>query len=372
MKSKNINYMPRVDHLRLYAALLVILVHSYMAAGGGNSENFFMFPIMYGSTGVTLFLVLSGFLFTLISDFGNKDIKYSKFITNRILRVFPLLILVSFTSVAVMRGSVTVNDFLSTFLFSNLTSTPLSKFFGPTWTIAVELQFYLIFPFIIAFVRNSGVKYLLGLIAFWLVWRALIVFQVNPEGVAVDNSFYYLTIIGRLDQFLVGMLAAFAYRRFGDALKNPLYLVGSTIFILFTLYYMPVLGIWYTPLPIKSMLQTWEAIAWAALIVSYLRCSFSFLPRTSHVLSKLGELSYSAYITHGLVLYVIEKNNWWISISSDQNLNAFLNGLLVVFPPVMAVSWLSFTFIEKPFLTLRKAYTTKVAKPEVKKIDAPA
>ncbi|RXW27710.1 acyltransferase [Enterobacter cloacae] len=358
MKSKNINYMPRVDHLRLYAALLVILVHSYMAAGGGNSENFFMFPIMYGSTGVTLFLVLSGFLFTLISDFGNKDIKYSKFITNRILRVFPLLILVSFTSVAVMRGSVTVNDFLSTFLFSNLTSTPLSKFFGPTWTIAVELQFYLIFPFIIAFVRNSGVKYLFGLIAFWLVWRALIVFQVNPDGVAVDNSFYYLTIIGRLDQFLVGMLAAFAYRRFGDVLKNPLCLVVSSIFILCTLYYMPVLGVWYTPLPIRSMLQTWEAIAWAALIVSYLKCSFSFLPKTSYVLSKLGELSYSAYITHGLVLYVIERNNWWLSFVSIPNLNAILNGLLVVFPPVMIVSWLSFSFVEKPFLTLRRSYTT--------------
>ncbi|MBR8503369.1 acyltransferase family protein [Enterobacter asburiae] len=358
MKSKNINYMPRVDHLRLYAALLVILVHSYMAAGGGSSENFFMFPIMYGSTGVTLFLVLSGFLFTLISDFGNKEIKYSKFITNRILRVFPLLILVSFTSVAVMRGSVTVNDFLSTFLFSNLTSTPLSKFFGPTWTIAVELQFYLIFPFIIAFVRNSGVKYLFGLIAFWLVWRALIVFQVNPDGVAVDNSFYYLTIIGRLDQFLVGMLAAFAYRIIGDALKNPLYLVGSSIFILCTLYYMPVLGIWYTPLPLRSILQTWEAIAWAALIVSYLKCSFSFLPRTSYILSKLGELSYSAYITHGLVLYVIERNNWWISLSSNPNLNAILNGLLVVFPPVMIVSWLSFSFVEKPFLTLRRSYTT--------------
>lgn len=372
MKSKNINYMPRVDHLRLYAALLVILVHSYMPAGGGNSDNFFMFPIMYGSTGVTLFLVLSGFLFTLISDFGNKEIKYSKFITNRILRVFPLLILVSFTSVAVMRGSVTVNDFLSTFLFSNLTSTPLSKFFGPTWTIAVELQFYLIFPFIIAFVRNSGVKYLLGLIAFWLVWRALIVFQVNPDGVSVDNSFYYLTIIGRLDQFLIGMLAAFTYRRFGEFFKNPLCLLASLAFILCTLYYMPVLGIWYTPLPVRSILQVWETIAWAALIISYLKCSFEYLPKTSFALSKLGELSYSAYITHGLVLYVIEKNNWWLTFTSIHNVNAVLNGLLVVFPPVMVVSWLSFAFIEKPFLTLRKSYTTKVVSEKMIKMDSAA
>lgn len=259
--------MPRVDHLRFYAATLVILVHTYMAAGGGASNSIFMFPVIFGSTGVTLFLVLSGFLFTLISDCGKKDIKYGGFIYNRILRVFPLLILVSFTSIAITRNSSTIIDFLSTFLFSNISSTPLSKLFGPTWTIAVELQFYLIFPFLIVFVRNFGVKYLFGLILFWLVWRALIVYNLNPTGVAIDNGFYYLTIIGRMDQFLVGMIAAFAYSRYKDKLSSPLLLMLSALSVLLMLYYLPIIGAWYTPRPFRSVLGVIEPICWAFFVV---------------------------------------------------------------------------------------------------------
>ncbi|EEU9533632.1 acyltransferase family protein [Escherichia coli] len=359
MKSKNISYMPRVDHLRFYAVTLVILVHTYMAAGGGASNNIFMFPVIFGSTGVTLFLVLSGFLFTLISDCGKKEIKYGGFIYNRILRVFPLLILASFTSMAITRDTSTIIDFLSSFLFSNLSHTPMSKLFGPTWTIAVELQFYLIFPFLIVFVRNFGVKYLLGLIFFWLVWRALIVYSINPTGVAIDNGFYYLTIIGRMDQFLVGMIAAFAYSRYKEKLSSPILLIMSATCVLLMLYYLPIVGVWYTPRPFRSAIGVVEPICWALFVVSYLSVKFNSFSWLSYVASKLGELSYSAYITHGLVLFIFEYNKLWISFTEYSNINAVLNGALLVIPCVMVVSWLSFTFVEKPFLTLRKSYSGK-------------
>lgn len=358
--SKNINYMPRVDHLRLYAATLVILVHSYILAGGGASDNFFMFPIMYGSTGVTLFLVLSGFLFTLIANGGKKELKYAPFITNRLLRVFPLFIVVAFTAMAINRETATFNDFLSIFLFSNLASSPTIKFLGPTWTIAVELQFYLIFPFIMAFVRNIGRRYVLGLLVFWALWRTLIIYQVNPmDGTPVDNGFYYMTIIGRLDQFLIGIIAAFIYLDYKRFFSNPAVLVIAVASAMLMMYYLPNWGAWYSPWPKMALLGMLEPIAWAFLIISYLSCSFPKFLFVSTVTAALGELSYSAYITHGLILDTIERNNLWVSFISNANGNAILNGLLIVMPAVLAVSWISFNYIEKPFLSLRKIYAEK-------------
>ncbi|MBI6975147.1 MULTISPECIES: acyltransferase family protein [Pseudomonas] len=358
--SKNINYMPRVDHLRFYAASLVILVHTYIVSGGAESKNFFMFMIMYGSTGVTLFLVLSGFLFTLIAEGGKKELKYSSFIQNRILRVFPLFLVVAFTAMAIHRDTATFNDFLSIFLFSNIESSPTMKFLGPTWTIAVELQFYLIFPFIMAFVRNFGRRYVFGLLVFWILWRTLILYQVNPmSGAAVDNNFYYMTIIGRLDQFLIGIIFAFIYIDYKKYFASFPVLVLSILGVFSMTYWLPNIGAWYSPWPDKSIIGLLEPIAWGFLVISYLSSDFTKLTFVSGIVAALGELSYSAYITHGLVIDAVIKNNLWITFTDGQNTNAILNGLLIIIPAVLAVSWLSFNFIEKPFLSLRKAYTTK-------------
>lgn len=71
MKSLNSQYLSRIDHLRFIAATFVVFVHSYTAFGGKESSNPFINFMLAGDTGVTLFLVLSGFLFTIISD-GEK------------------------------------------------------------------------------------------------------------------------------------------------------------------------------------------------------------------------------------------------------------------------------------------------------------
>lgn len=96
MKSKNFIYLSRLDHLRFFAAILVVFFHFK----GINFNNFTYSNIFekisrvwveHGHTGVSLFLVLSAFLFTLICAGGKKQIIYWKFIYNRVLRILPLL-----------------------------------------------------------------------------------------------------------------------------------------------------------------------------------------------------------------------------------------------------------------------------------------
>ena len=95
MKSLNSSYFSRIDHLRFFAATLVIFHHFSgniaVSPDAGLITNFFITWLQKGSTGVSLFLFLTGFLFCIISDIGNKKINYKGFIYNRILRIFPLL-----------------------------------------------------------------------------------------------------------------------------------------------------------------------------------------------------------------------------------------------------------------------------------------
>lgn len=74
MKSLNSSYISRLDHIRFFAASMVVFVHTYTTFGGKLSDNYIIRFLLSGDTGVSLFLVLSGFLFTVISNCGNSTL----------------------------------------------------------------------------------------------------------------------------------------------------------------------------------------------------------------------------------------------------------------------------------------------------------
>ncbi|MEB1081750.1 acyltransferase [Citrobacter portucalensis] len=243
MKSLNSKYFSRIDHLRFIAATFVVFVHSYSAFGGGDSDNIFIKFMLSGDTGVTLFLVLSGFLFTIISDGGKKNIEYKKFIFNRFIRIFPLLSIAWITSMSLSRGTATFSDAMTVLLFSNLQTSPLLAHFGQTWTIAVEFQFYLIFPFLALFLNRYGVKYIIYLSLFWLMWRTMIVTIYGGNLVGdgyLNNHYYYLTMLGRFDQLLIGMIFGYLYIRYSNKFKNPLFMILSMALVLYLFLYLEV------------------------------------------------------------------------------------------------------------------------------------
>ncbi|WP_423805513.1 acyltransferase family protein [Pelistega ratti] len=76
-----------------------------------NALNYFATTwLVNGSTGVSLFLFLTGFLFCIISGYGGKKIQYKGFIYNRILRIFPLMILMVFIVITINRVNSTPMD----------------------------------------------------------------------------------------------------------------------------------------------------------------------------------------------------------------------------------------------------------------------
>ncbi|MDE9446813.1 acyltransferase [Xenorhabdus bovienii] len=361
MKSANSSYISRLDHIRFFAAFLVVYVHTYAASGGLNytgERNILERFMLSGNTGVTLFLVLSGFIFTIITDAGNKNIDYRIFVFNRIKRVFPLMVFVCIISMSMYRETTTFNDMLSLFFFSNLQTSPIFKSFGQTWTIAVETQFYLILPFLLGFMRKRGVNYILMLSIFWVAIRIIIVMTYKgtlgeSQGV---NAYYYLTMIGRFDQLLVGMVFGWLYVNHKEIFSRKIFLIGALIISFFGITFITESGMWATFHPLQLSLSYLEAIIWGVLIISYASCNIHIPMILDRSLSWLGEISYSQYILHILILDLFTTNIGFLKITQNISLNATLN-VFIIYPIIIVFSKASFELIEKPFLEMRKKYT---------------
>jgi len=360
VKSLNSQYLSRLDHIRFFAAFLVVYVHTYAASGGLNyagERNLLERFMLSGNTGVSLFLVLSGFIFTIISNCGKKEINYNTFIVNRIKRVFPLMIFVTILSMSLYREVVTFNDFMSVFLFSNIQTSPIFKSFGQTWTIAVETQFYMILPFLLMFMRNKGVKYIFFMSVFWVVIRIILVMTYrdtlgSSPGV---NAYYYLTMIGRFDQFLVGMIFGWIYSNFKSYISNLPILLFSLLLSFLSITWMTEDGMW-SIFGYKQLIYSYiEAVAWGLVIAAYASSSIKIPSIVDRSLSWLGEISYTQYILHILVIDFVLKNVGFLHISDNISMNSTIN-FIILYPFIIAFSKASFELIEKPFLELRKKY----------------
>ena len=358
MKSQNLAHIPALDHLRLLAALLVLVFHTfhqyfghwqpapYAAALGLVTE---------GHTGVALFFVLSGFLFMTIA-LQSEGIAYGAFMRNRFLRIFPLFLFFFFIAISVVRDKFSATDVLYVF-FSNIGKPPTSEHFitGAAWTISVEFTFYLVFPFLARFVRAEGAVYLLRL----LVLMALV--KLAAWGVAERATLvFYSTLVGRFDQFLWGMLAALCWQRYASVLQRhgrwllvlalALLWLASTVQARYASY--------FSPEPRQAFWVFWgtaEALVWAGVVLAYLGAGIAWPRPLARWLERGGAWSYSLYLWHGLVLFVLHRAvGGWMPLSSVAA-NAVLHFALVL-PLSLAVAWLSFITIEQPFLRLRGRY----------------
>lgn len=198
-------YYPGLDALRGIAILLVIVYH-----------YFYFFRI--GWIGVDLFFVLSGFLITtILLKTRYKERYFKNFFLRRILRIFPVyfLALITFYLLAPIvfsqkqPGSVYAYyhdnqiwfwTFTQNWLF--IKGQPPAAFLQHFWSVAIEEQFYLVWPFIIYSIRNLFLlKYVLAALFFFaLIARFILWF--HPVG---NEAFFYNTF-ARMDSLAAGAL----------------------------------------------------------------------------------------------------------------------------------------------------------------------
>jgi peptidoglycan/LPS O-acetylase OafA/YrhL len=324
-------YFPALDGVRAVAALMVMAFHFSQDTGRPGVW-------IIGQTGVDLFFVLSGFLITTILLIAPaKDWREVRtFYIRRTLRIFPLYY--GTLIVSALFGSVA-----SLWFWIYLQNIPLflsMPVAGPShfWSLAVEEQFYLVWPFLVFFLpRQWLVKALWGIIAVAILFRVLFLpFHIH---------WYILPIFGRFDGLAAGGLLATYYRRgLLQRHRRSLLLLGT----------VSAVAIWLQWWRFHGEGQSWNevvkfslATSFYAAVVGYVIVSGSSL--TSRLLALkplrfIGKVSYGLYVFHPfLFAYLIPRMRQYPTVVQ----------LLACFTVSLAASVISWYCYETWFIRLK-------------------
>jgi len=365
--SINRKYIAEVDHLRAGAALLIFFYHGLhifsvpMIYGVPTdplkywltTSNPLFAVLVEGHSAVGLFIVLSGFILS-IGSVGNT-IDYRKFLIARILRIYPLYIVLLFYAIHSYPQAT-----LTTFIVSLLPTANIpaagavnGSFGAMFWAVSIEVQCYLIFPFLIAFSNEKGSRFLFGvvLLAFLFCCIAVLATGVDPQ------PLNYSTIGGRVGQFCLGMVAARFYMlRLGQARLNPAWLGAAALLIIFALFLYNRAGGWPSHAYWKLAWPPVEGAMWAFFIVCYVSTHGLIRGWLSRLLARIGEISYSIYLVHFAILAIIARFALYVRITGNGYFDALFTTLFIAAPPTIALSFLTYRLIEEPFLKRRPKY----------------
>lgn len=344
-----------LDQLRFFAAMLVLLTHFRASPdlldGTHGIEKALKAWVQHGSWGVSIFLVLSAFLFTL-NFLERGEEPYTNFIRKRLFRIFPMYCIIGILLMTQNRAEWSVDDLLTFLTFQVNAGDPMTGYgndqlpIGPIWTIGVEFQFYLIFPFLFAALNpssNSNILRLIGVVAFVIFLRFLL--SIWTLGPAVYFNAYH-TLLGRFDQFVIGMIAARVFVQFRSKLSIRTSAVGLIVtLILATLY---LRGFKPMSWPKNTYSLTIEALIAASIIITMIGCG-GIPSKLGKAIAYLGAASYSIYLLHlpvGRILLTRFGDVTFPALGFTGQL------VLLVILPTIIVSILAYQCIEKPFMAL--------------------
>lgn len=361
------NYIKSLDGVRGLAIGLVLLFH-------------FFYIVECGWIGVQLFFVLSGYLITSIllkSKENTLSFYLKRFYWRRSLRIFPLYFAyVLFFLVVFLVMSYPVNfkevaPYLFTYTY-NFQPWIEGKFeidavFTPFWSLSVEEQFYLIWPFLIFFLNQKQIKWVVLVIIFfspalrYFFGEYLIGLGIY-DAEAVGEIVYRMTFL-QLDAFAVG--AAVPLFALNDKIKKPgnfaLIVFGITV-LAGLLNYFSISGLGHKiglsslgyPIGgIENLQHVWSytlinlsSLGLIMYLVNTKDSKFGKLAFENNVMVAIGKVSYGMYVYH-----------WVIMAAHRKFIHPYIGNLMLSFLVytviVYIVSYISFELFEKRFIKLK-------------------
>jgi len=236
--------------LRWFAALAVVFDHN---VPGGKTPRAITQFFMSGSMGVTVFFVLSGFVLAYsyekrLNPITSKNLV--EFYVNRLLRVYPLYLLAFCVVVLPDLGLLDGPWFQQLFMIQtwNKNLDFVMGINAPSWSVSVEVFFYLCFPLILAALRRIKDSFENSVLLFLMICAILIVgavlFQhqgwasLPPDNPASAHRWLYRSPIFRLSDFVLG-IATFKMAQHckgSISVKMANWIVaGSLVFILISM-----------------------------------------------------------------------------------------------------------------------------------------
>ena len=372
MSSYNKIYFENLNGLRFYCFLSVFFYHSFhteIESIKSNDIYIFLTKILFknGNLGVNCFFVLSGFLITyllLIEKTKYSNIKIWKFWVRRILRIWPLFYFcVFFGFIVFPEIKLAFNQmpnesasYISYIFFINnfdilKNGFPDASILGVLWSVAVEEQFYFIWPLII---------YALPIRLFWLPFL-LIIFQTIVFRFFNINSleqleYHSLSCIGDMAIGGLGAWLIFQKSKIKEYITNfskiKIFIIYSFLFFIY-FFRKNICSFSNFILVIE---RTFIAIIFLFVILeqNYSRNSlFKFSKQKAF--SKLGKITYGLYCLHFIgILISLQITKFW-GLNNKFWHVVFLETTLALIISII-ISYLSYQFYEKPFLKLKEKF----------------
>lgn len=341
-----------LNGLRGLAIIGVIFHHSFFSeirygAVNGDPHSVLVLLGSSGWIGVNLFFFLSGFVLYLPYASGSRSISSGRamldFYSNRAKRLLPLYYISTiFFIIFVVPLKLNYWGFYRT-LFDHLTVTYVfqKETFFPVanwvlWSLGVEIWFSVLFPFLVFAIKRFGwprmlVYVMLIALATRLLGRLYYIDAARPVLNFVSDS-----VIGRLDEFLMGMFGAWVYvqRKFTSNPKTQLFVGASLLGACLMLW-----SAWYRgnfPYPVAGFFNILLDVGFLAVVNSILmKRNFISKIVCSWPLQMLGLMCYSLYIWHGIIL-----RKYWIHALS---ISVYYIGYILI---TIMVAWVSYRFIE--------------------------
>ena len=364
-------HIPQLDGLRGLAILLVICYHYF--------PHIVIFNI--GWSGVDLFFVLSGFLISsrILPYLGDKKLLL-KFYRNRVLRIIPLYyaFLVLFflgwffltSKETLASGSFFAVHWWQFFLFTqnwvfiqNIAEVKVNLMH--LWSVAIEEQFYLIFPLLVILVKNreklfiGALTILITIIALRCLYFRYGLLEQTPDKI-YWNSFF------RLDSFIIGFLlylflSAKELKRGMQRLYTILFWIafGSTITGIFIFKNARLDNPYFAYIGLTAL-----AIIYSYLLYFCIYNKDSFFGRftVSRFLTFTGKISYGIYIFHWPLFFagfaMINKLKAKLGFTLGETGTEYLNAFLCIALTYL-ISYLSYKYYESFFLKHKVKYTQK-------------
>ena len=356
MENKRLNktYIPIIDGLRALAVLIVFLFHLKIPGFNG------------GFIGVDIFFVISGYLITSIyfsEKRKNNKFSFLNYFRKRIFRLFPSLIFVILVSllfgyillspsdlIEISKSAIYSILFLSNIYFfldsSYWANLNEYKFFIHTWSLGIEMTFYILMPFFLFLIHrfNNKIKFLICLFTI-VISIFLIIFLISKgptiESVKLFGLFYgkevsdilFYLIPFRFFEFLFGSLIFFLpEKKFNQKIKQLFFLVGLGL-IFYSLYLVS------PDHKYQSLLITISLIG-SSLIIYFKDASHINKILNNKIAIFVGLISYSLYLVHWPIISYFK----YILVNEI----SLIMKLIILILSIL-ISFLIYKFIEIPF-----------------------
>ncbi|MBS1637256.1 MAG: acyltransferase [Bacteroidetes bacterium] len=366
-------YFPGLNALRFFAALAVIICHVELiksAFGLPSLYNTWKIIPELGSLGVYFFFVLSGFLITYLllqEQSKTKTVSVRKFYMRRILRIWPLyfiivilgfFILPSFDKLHITYLQKNFTEHFSTNLLLYMLILPnvafafftASPHIGHLWSIGVEEQFYLTWPWL--FKRKHHLLKWLWIILVLLIGSKVlfIIYYKTTVPTETLTAIKNLIAMSKFENMAIGGIGAIYL--FENKTKVLKWAYKPIIFYL-SLVLVPVLV--YTPDMLQDGIHIVYSVLFLIIILNVVRLNNvnSFLEKK--VFIWLGNLSYGIYMYHMAIIAIVCCTLKYYLIPGNPILMHVITYTLSLLLSIF-VSHVSYRYVESFFLRLKERF----------------